>query len=256
MSMFQRIGLLLRSNVNSMVSSAEDPEKILNQLLIDMREQFIIAKKQVAVAIADEKRLYAKLNQSKKSAADWEKKAMLALSKGDEGLAREALSRKQEQDSLATQWQQQWIAQKQATEGLRQSLHKLNGKIGEAKRKKDLLIARAKRAEAQKSIQQTMGGLNDNSAFDAFERMSDKVEQGEAEAEAAADLAGELSGTNLDDQFAALEHESGTNDALAELRAKMGMAGPSVKAPLSLGVSDDEFPVPEIGIDVSDKVSG
>ena len=256
MSMFQRIGLLLRSNVNSMVSSAEDPEKILNQLLVDMREQFIIAKKQVAVAIADEKRLYAKLNQSKKSAADWEKKAMLALTKGDEGLAREALSRKQEQDTLAIQWQEQWIAQKQATENLRQSLHKLNSKIGEAKRKKDLLIARAKRAEAQKSIQQTMGGLNDNSAFDAFERMSEKVEQGEAEAEAAADLAGELSGNNLDDKFAALEHESGTNDALADLRAKMGLGSPSVKAPLSLGVSEDEFPVPEIGIDVGDKVGG
>ena len=255
MSMFQRIGLLLRSNINSMVSSAEEPEKILNQLLIDMREQFINAKKQVAVAIADEKRLYAKLNQAKKTSADWEKKAMLALTKGDEGLAREALARKQEQDSLATQWQQQWIAQKQATEGLRESLHKLNSKIGEAKRKKDLLIARSKRAEAQKSIQQTMGGLNDNSAFDAFERMNDKVEQNEAEAEAAADLAGELSGSNLEDQFAALEHESGTNDALADLRAKMGLGDATVKAPLALGMQD-EFPVPEIGINVDDKVGG
>lgn len=255
MSMFQRIGLLLRSNVNSMVSSAEDPEKILNQLLIDMREQFITAKKQVAVAIADEKRLYAKLNQAKKSAAEWEKKAMLALTKGDEGLAREALARQQEQAGLASQWQQQWIAQKQATENLRQSLHKLNSKIGEAKRKKDLLIARAKRAEAQKSIQQTMGGLNDNSAFDAFERMSDKVEQGEAEAEAAADLAGEMSGTNLEDKFAALEHEAGTNDALAALKAKMGLAAPAVVEPMSLGVEDD-FPVPEIGINVDDKVNG
>ncbi|MCO4763533.1 MAG: PspA/IM30 family protein [Myxococcales bacterium] len=253
MSMFQRIGLLLRSNINSMVSNAEDPEKILNQLLIDMREQFIAAKKQVAVAIADEKRLYAKLNQSKKASADWEKKAMLALQKGDEGLAREALSRKQEQDTLATQWQQQWISQKQATEGLRQSLHKLNSKIGEAKRKKDLLIARAKRAEAQKSIQQTMGGLNDNSAFDAFDRMTEKVEQTEAEAEASADLAGELSGQDLNDKFAALEQESGTNDALAALKAKMGIAAPSVKEPLALGVAD-EFPVPEIGIGVDDKV--
>ncbi len=253
MSMFQRIGLLLRSNINSMVSKAEDPEKILNQLLIDMREQFIAAKKQVAVAIADEKRLYAKMNQAKKSSADWEKKAMLALQKGDEGLAREALSRKTEQDTLSAQWQQQWIQQKQATEQLRSSLHKLNQKIGEAKRKKDLLIARAKRAEAQKSIQQTMGGLNDNSAFDAFDRMTEKVEQTEAEAEASADLAGELSGQNLDDKFAALEADSGTEDALAALKAKMGLAPASVVAPAALGV-EEEFPVPEIGISVDDKV--
>lgn len=255
MSMFQRIGRLLRSNINSMVSAAEDPEKILNQLLIDMREQFISAKKQVAVAIADEKRLYAKMNQAQKSAADWEKKAMLALQSGDEGLAREALSRKTEQESLATQWQGQWVAQKQATEQLRQSLHKLNQKIGEAKRKKDLLIARAKRAEAQKSIQQTMGGLNDNSAFDAFEEMTEKVERIEAEADAATDLAAEMTGEDLEGKFAALEHQSGTDDALAALKAKMGMApAVEVQSPPALGV-EEEFPIPEIGVTTGDKVS-
>ncbi|MCB9739940.1 MAG: PspA/IM30 family protein [Deltaproteobacteria bacterium] len=256
MSLFNRIGLLLRSNINSMVSKAEDPEKILNQLLIDMREQFITAKKQVAVAIADEKRLYAKYTESKKTAADWEKKAMLALQKGDEGLAREALARKTESDGLAEQWQSQWVAQKQATEQLRQALNQLNQKIGEAKRKKDLLIARAKRAEAQKTIQSTMGGLNDNSAFDAFERMTEKVEQTEAEAEAAGDLAAELSGQNLEDKFKALEHDSGTDDALAALKAKMGLApaAASVNAPAALDY-EDEFPVPDIGVTEGEKTS-
>jgi phage shock protein A len=253
MSLFNRIGLLLRSNINSMVSKAEEPEKILNQLLIDMREQFITAKKQVAVAIADEKRLYAKFTESKQSSADWEKKAMLALQKGDEGLAREALARKTEADGMAEQWQTQWVAQKQATEQLRQALNQLNLKIGEAKRKKDLLIARAKRAEAQKTIQSTMGGLNDNSAFDAFERMTEKVAQTEAEAEAAGDLAAELSGQNLEDKFKALEADTGTEDALAALKAKMGLA-PKVQAPAALGHDADDFPVPDIGVELDAKV--
>lgn len=253
MSIWNRLSLLMKSNVNAAISKAEDPEKVLNQLLVGMREQFIKAKKQVAIAIADEKRLYAKMNQSKTSATEWEKKAMLALSKGDEGLAREALTRQQSETQLHTDWQKQWVAQKQATETLRAQLGQLQKKIDEARRKKDLLIARQKRAEAQKSIQQTMGGLNDNSAFDAFDRMTEKVEQNEAEADAAGELAADLSGDNLEDKFAALEHESGTEDALAALKAKMGLAPPAVKPHAQLGL-DDSFPVPDIGVDIDDKV--
>ena len=252
MGLFDRIGLLMRSNVNAMISKSEDPEKILNQLLIDMREQFIQAKKQVAIAIADEKRLAARHKKAQTEATGWEKKAMLALSKGDEALAREALSRQQEAATQASQWQSQWTQQKAATEQLRSSLHQLNNKIGEARRKKDLLIARAKRAEAQKTIQSTMGGMNDNSAFDAFSRMTEKVEQTEAEAEASADLAGDLAGDDLEDRFAALEHESGSADALAALKAKMGLL-PAVKQPAALGM-DDAFPVPDLGIEDDDKV--
>ena len=245
MSIWQRISTLVKSNINALISNSEDPEKILNQLLIDMREQFIAAKKQVAIAIADEKRLHAKQKASVKAAAGWEKKAMLALSKGNEELAREALQRKQDADEEAAGWLKQWQAQKAATEKLRASLHQLNAKIGEAKRKKDLLIARAKRAEAQKTIQQTMGGLNDNSAFDAFSRMTEKVEQSEAEAEASEDLAGELAGDDLEEQFAALEDTSDTDDALAALRAKMGLSS-QVETPPALGI-DESFPVPDIG---------
>ena len=148
MSIFDRIGLLLRANINSMVSNAEDPEKILNQLLIDMRDQFIEAKKMVAVAIADEKRLYAKMAAAQQAAGEWERKAMLAIQAGDDGLAQEALARQQSEASLAEQWKGQWQQQKQASEQLRSSLLQLNQKVEEAKRKKDLMIARAKRAEA------------------------------------------------------------------------------------------------------------
>jgi phage shock protein A len=257
MSLFDRIGLLLRSNINSMVSKAEDPEKILNQLLIDMRDQFIQAKQQVAVAIADEKRLYARMTQAQENVTGWEKKAMLAVQAGDDALAQEALNRQQQEVQQATTWKQQWELQKQATEQLRSALLQLNDKIDEAKRKKDLLIARSKRAEAQKTIQNTMAGLNDNSAFDAFGRMSEKVEQVEAEASASAVLAADVSGQTLEDKFKKLEVQQGSTDALAALKAKMGLAAPSasLRQPAQLSAhSDDEFAIPDIGVDI-EKVS-
>lgn len=221
MSMFARMGTLLKANINDLISKAEDPEKILNQLILDMRDQLVQAKKQVAVAIADEKRLKKQLDNELHMAREWEKKAMMAIRAGKDGLAKEALMRKQEHDNLAAEYQKSWEQQKAVTDKLRRALRALNSKIEEAKRKKNLLIARQKRAIAQKTIHKTMSSLSDNSAFDAFDRMSEKIEKQEAEAEAYAELASE--GSSLDDQFAELESDHGGDDALSALKAKMGM---------------------------------
>lgn len=222
MGIFNRIGTLLKANVNDLVSKAEDPEKILNQLILDMKEQLIAAKKQVAVAIADEKRLKKQLDGELEKSQEWEKKAMMAVRAGRDELAREALTRKKEHDQLAAEFQVQWEAQAAAAEKLRDSLRQLNNKIEEANRKKNLLIARQKRAEAQKTIQETMSSLSDTSAFDTFGRMANKIEQMEAEAEAAAELSEGITGDNLAAKFADLEGDHGADEALAALKAKMG----------------------------------
>lgn len=225
MGIWARISTLVKSNINAMISKAEDPEKILNQLIIDMREQFLEARKQVAVAIADEKRLKQQYEAELEKAQEWEKKAMIAVKAGRDDLAAQALARKQEHDRLSEEWQQQWMAQKQASDQLRDALARLNAKIQEASRKKNLLIARAKRAEAQKKIQDTMAGLGDNGAFDTFARMEEKVMQQEAEAQAAVELSGEIDGDKLASEFKSLETSSSAqSDALAALKAKMGMA--------------------------------
>jgi phage shock protein A len=149
---------------------------------------------------------------------------MVAVRAGDDSLARQALARKQEHDNIAEQYQQQWLAQKQAVEKLKDALRLLNNKIEEAKRKKNILIARKKRAEAQQQIASTMQGLGDTSAFDTFDRMSERIALMEAEAEAGAELAGEISGDTLESKFAALEAGGGdADDALSELKAKMGL---------------------------------
>ena len=223
MSIFGRLGTLLKANINDMISKAEDPQKILAQLIIEMQEQLIQSKKMVAVAIADEKRLKKQLTQQLRLAKEWERKAMLAVRSGNDDLARQALQRKQEYDNLCAEYQKQWESQAGAAKQLRATLMQLNSKIEEAKRKKNLLIARAKRAEAQKKIQATLHGLSDNNAFDTFDRMSEKVDRMESEAEAQAELAADMGGADLDGQFAKLEQTSGADDALSALKAKMGM---------------------------------
>ncbi len=225
MGIFSRLGTLIKSNLNDLITKAEDPEKMLTQVLLEMQQQLVEAKKAVAVAIADEKKLQKHYTSETDKSKEWERKAMVAVRAGDDGLARQALARKQEHETIATQFQQQWIGQKQAVEKLKDALRLLNNKIEEAKRKKNILIARKKRAEAQQQIANTMQGLGDTSAFDTFDRMAERIQLMEAEAEAGAELAGELSGDTLESKFLQLEQAGGggEDDALSELKAKMGL---------------------------------
>ncbi len=225
MGIFSRLGTLIKSNLNDLISRAEDPEKMLNQVLLEMKNQLVEAKKQVAVAIGDEKRLKKQWDEQIVQAKEWERKAMLAVQAGDDELAREALVRQKEHEELTSQFEQQWHLQKDAVDKLKDQLRVLNNKIEEAKRKKNILVARAKRAEAQKTIQQTMAGISDTSAFDTFDRMAEKVDAIEAEAEAGAELAGEMTGDTLAHRFKKLEAGSGVDMQLQALKAKMGVAG-------------------------------
>ena len=223
MAIFNRIGTLLKSNVNDLINKAEDPEKMLNQMLIDMQQQLVDAKKQVAVAIADEKRLRKQYENERKLAVEWEKKAMLAVKAGNDGLAKQALARKTEHEKTAVGYEQQWQAQKAAVDQLKGALQGLNNKIQEAKRKKNLLIARAKRAEAQRTIAETLDGLNQSSAFDTMSRMEERIDKIEAEANAQYELAETASGDDLQKQFDELQAFEADN-ALSALKAKMGVA--------------------------------
>ncbi len=241
MGIFSRIGTLFKSNINDIISKAEDPEKMLTQVVLDMQTQLVEAKKQVAVSIADQKRLEKQRDEQADLAQEWERKAMLAVRAGDDTLAREALKRKGEHEGQLAEFGQQAKLQKDAVDKLKDQLRALNDKIEEAKRKKNLLIARQKRAEAQKTIQNTMSGLSDTGAFDTFERMSQKVDQIEAEASASVEIGAELNGDTLQQKFKALEAGSaGTDGALAELKAKMGLApAPTAKAALPAASADD-----------------
>ena len=225
MGIFDRISALFRSNINDLISRAENPEKMLNQLILDMKSQLAKAKQEAASAIADEKRLHSEAEGLKKQAEDWERRAMLAVQEGNDDLASQALMRYNEALQGAQQLHETWLRHKTETEHLKGSLRQLHDKIEEAKRKKNILIARAKRAEAQQRIQETMAGMSDKSAFESFDRMAEKIEDIERKALAAAELQQEFSGDELLSQFKALEYKGSTEQQLIELKAKMGLLG-------------------------------
>jgi phage shock protein A len=213
--------MTLRGNLGDLVSRAEDPEKILNQVILDMQYQLVEAKKQVALVIADERRLQRQAAEAQQHADAWEHRAMLAVRSGDDNLARAALHRKAEHDELATAFAEQWQAQRQSAEALRFALRGLSARIDEAHRQRRILIARQRRAEAQRMIAHTLSNLSASAPLPVLERMEARVAQAEAEAEALADLDGRFE-PSLEAQFRALEAAS-VDDELAALKRRMGL---------------------------------
>jgi phage shock protein A len=216
--------MLLRSNINDVITRAENPEKMLTQILEDMRGQLAKAKQEVAVAIADERKLRVQVDEEQRQATDWEQRAVLAVREGRDDLAKQALIRHQEHTERASMLEGTWRRQAAETEKLKESLRQLNDKIEEAKRKRNLLVAKQKRAQAQRRIHETMAGLSDRSAFEAFDRMAEKIEDSERKALAAAEVTETLSGDSLEKQFAQLESVDSVDQKLLALKERMGLA--------------------------------
>ncbi|MBA3672087.1 MAG: PspA/IM30 family protein [Gemmatimonadaceae bacterium] len=238
MGLFDRFSQLFKSNINDLISRAEDPEKMLTQILVDMRGQLVKAKQQVASAIADEKRLRDQTDAEHKQAQDWERRAMLAVQEGRDDLATQALVRMGEHQGHGQQLEQTWELHRAETDKLKNQLRDLNDKIEEAKRKKNLLIARQRRAQAQQRIAETMSSLSEKSAFEAFARMEERIETNERQIKAAAEIDDEFSGDSLQRDFKALEKGAvgvSVDNQLLALKQKMGMLPSGQAAPGKLG---------------------
>jgi phage shock protein A len=229
MGLLDRIGRVIRANLGSLVSQAEDPEKILEQTVIDMQDDLIKLRQAVAQAIATQKRTERQYSQNESSAQEWYLRAQLALQKGDENLAREALSRRKSYQETATALKTQLDQQSGIVSQMKENMRVLENKLAEAKTKKDMYIARARSAKASQQINEMMGRMGNNNAYAAFERMEEKVLQLEAQSQAIA----ELTENTLEKKFAQLE--SG-NDIDAELAAmKNRLASGSSPASLPSG---------------------
>lgn len=231
MGLFDRISRVVRANVNDLVSKAEDPEKMLEQALVDMNEDLVQLRQAVAKAIAAERRSRSQYDEQQSEANKWQQRAQLALGKGQEDLAREALQRKKSAADAAAALKPQVDQQKSQVDTLKKSLIALESKISEAKTKKEMLGARMKAAKANEQLQDQVGNLNNNSAMGAFERMEEKVMEMEASGQAAAELVG--GGGGLEDQFSQLESGSDVDDELAAMKAQLS------------GSSQDQQALPE-----------
>jgi phage shock protein A len=236
MGLFDRIMRVIRANLNSLVSSAEDPEKILEQAVLDMQEDLIQLRQAVAQAIATQKRTERQCSQAQTTADEWYRRAQLALQKGDEVLAREALTRRKSYQDTAEAMRSQIEQQSTIVTQLKQNMMKLESKISEAKTKKDLYIARARSAKASQQINDMMGRVGTGSAIAAFERMEEKVLQLEAQSEAVA----ELGTDDLEKRIAALGEADDVEAELAAMKNEITGGTQAAQLPASPSISSSE----------------
>jgi phage shock protein A len=227
MGLFERIMRVIRSQINSLVSKAEDPEKILEQAVMDMQTDLIQVRQAVAQAIATQKRTERQYEQAKSTADEWYRRAQLALQKGDEHLAKEALTRRQSYQQTANSLKGQIEGQQEIVGQLKNNMRGLESKIAEARTKKDLYIARARSAQASEKLSEMLGSLNTSSAMSAFERMEEKVMQLEARSEAIASLGAD----DLEKQFSALESNNIDNELAAMKQQMLESKQPKGKLP-------------------------
>ena len=234
MGLFDRLGRVVKANLNDMVSKAEDPEKVLEQAVQDMGENLVQVRQAVARAIAAQKKTEQQYNKNQIEVNNWQKRAELAIGKGDENLAREALLRKKTFADTAATLKSQLDQQTTQVDTLKKNLMELESKIQEAKTKKDMLKARANAAKANVQLQNTMSNIDTSSAMGAFERMEDKIMELEAQSESV----NILGSSSLDDQFAALEASSSIDDELAMLKAAAQPNAPALTGTETAEVTD------------------
>ena len=218
MALLERVSTLVRANLNDLIDQAEDPEKMIKQVILDMQNQLLQVKTQVAIAIADQHLLEKKQKENEDKVAGWMRKAELAVDKKEDDLARASLQRVESYRELSESFMQQVADQKAQVENLKTALRQLDHKLTEAKAKADLLIARQHRARAVGKASDAKLNIGDGAKAAAFDRMKHKVARTEAVSQAKAELAVD----DVEDRLAALEKEDRIEQLLSELKAKRG----------------------------------
>jgi phage shock protein A len=216
MALLERVSTLIRANLNDLVDKAEDPEKMIKQVILDMQNQLLQVKTQVAISIADQHVLEKKLQENEDAAAQWQRRAEMAVDKQDDALARAALDRAMSHHDMTESFRQQVEDQKTQVENLKAALINLQRKLAEAQSKSDMLIAQHRRSRALNKATAAGMAIGDDSKSAAFDRMKSKVQHTESTAQAQAELASD----DVEDRFAALEKERELDRLLAELKSK------------------------------------
>jgi phage shock protein A len=216
MSLLDRVSTLLRANLNDMVDKAEDPEKMLKQIVLDMENQLMQVKTQVAIAIAGEHLLEKKRAEHEREGVEWRRKAELAVQKGHDDLARAAIERAFSHDQLMQGFAAQAEDQKHEADNLRQALRKLDQKLSETRAHCEMLVAAHRRAKVvgrAAKVRQITGPERDHT----MERMKTRVQRSAAENAATVEV---LSPESLEDRFMALENEDKVESMLKEMKSR------------------------------------
>jgi phage shock protein A len=221
MALLERVSTLIRANLNDLIDKAENPEKLIKQVILDMENQLLQVKTQVAIAIADQHLLEKKQKENEDRIAEWDRKAGLAVNKQQDDLARAAIERGLHYKQLSESFRQQVADQKLQVETLKNALHKLQQKLEEARSHSDLLIARHRRARTLDKAADAHTAVAAPSHGATMDRMRHKVMRKEAVGQAKAELL-EVEGSSVEARFAQMEKEDEINRILSELKAKRG----------------------------------
>jgi len=216
MGLMERVSTLVRANLNDLIDKAEHPEKMIKQLMLDMENQMLQVKTQVAVAIADQHMLEQKETENNQMAAEWMRKAELAVDKKQDELARAALERYQSCQRLAESFKEQVADQAVQVENLKTALRKLEQKLAEAQAKSQLLITQHRRSRAVGKARDAQMAMDGQSKITGFDRMKQKVAREAAISQAKT----EMTADNLDDKFATLEQEDEIERLLGEVKTR------------------------------------
>ncbi len=221
MGLLERVSTLMRANLNDMIDRAEDPDKMIKQVILDMENQYLQVKTQVAVSIADQHMLEKKLKENEDTGNDWMRKAERAVDKGEDDLARAALDRYQTSLRLAQSYREQVDDQKAQVDTLKGALRKLEQKLDEAKSKRDLLLARHRRSIALGKVAHAQTAIGDQSKSATFDRLKDRVHHSEAVATAEIELAGDDTGERL----TRMDRDVEIDRLLADLKERRRLPG-------------------------------
>ena len=231
MGILTRIFNLFRATTSDLLDKAEDPEKMIKQMISDLEAQKKKAKEQMTEALALQKRLERDTEKEHQEAEKWEQKAILAVQNEKDDLAKEALTRKNEHLRRALDFEKQLEMHRNNADSLKESYQTMEDKIDEIKRKHGLLSVKQKQAEAQENIYKTIEGLGDTSGImDTIERAEEKVENLQARAEAYQEISMESDQESLEKKFKELEHESPDMEIeLLELKKRAALPVPEEK---------------------------
>ncbi len=220
MAIFERIGDLIKANVNDLLDRAEDPEKMVKQIIVDMQEELEKCTSALGQAMGSQRMMKKNMDAALSEAASWEDKAKLALQSGDADLAKQALERKVSADKNAEQYKQMYEQTTAQVDTIKGQVEALKIKLDEAKSRQSMLIARSKMADAQQNMAKSLGNMDSSSAFSKLDKMEEKIAAKEAEAEAFSELAGV---SNEPDAFAQLETNNAVDAELERLKKEMGL---------------------------------
>jgi phage shock protein A len=240
MALLERVGTLLRANLNDLIEKAEDPEKLLKQLVLDMENQLMQVKTQVAIAIADQHVLDKKRKEHEDAVVEWKRKAELAVKKSSDDLARAALERALSHAQMAKGFAEQLDDQKAEAETLKNALRKLEQKLEETRSRCEMMIAQHRRARAVGKAQHAHQAIEAKDHAASLKRMRTRIVGAEAENAAYGELMG---GDSLEDRFAALEREDQIDALLRDLKqlhAPEAQNGASVELGLTVFEQGDE----------------